>query len=70
LQLKNRFNLLPMAVKNANTAADGKGFWVNPPDNITLKTGLVVIVMGDVEDVRRARGDANHNSVFATSKRD
>jgi voltage-gated potassium channel len=68
LQLKNRFNLLPMAIKNAQTGPDGKGFWVNPPDNITLKTGLVVIVMGDVEDVRNARHDANPSSVFTAAK--
>lgn len=70
LQLKTRFNLLPMAIKNAHTAADGKGFWVNPPDNITLKPGLVVIVMGDVGDIRHAREDAVRSSVFATAKRD
>ena len=70
LQLKARFNLLPMAIKNALTTSDGKGFWVNPPDNITLKSGLVVIVMGDVADIRRAREDAVHSSVFAAVKHD
>jgi len=68
VQLKTRFNLLPMAVKNAQGGADGKGFWVNPPDNITLKPGLVVIVMGDVGDVRNAREDSTQSSVFAAAK--
>jgi len=70
LQLKNRFNLLTMAIKNSRTSADGKGFWVNPPDNITLKSGLIVIVMGDVGDVRHAREDSARTSVFTAVKTD
>jgi hypothetical protein len=31
---------------------------VNPPDEVELKAGMVLIVMGSVKDVQRAREDA------------
>lgn len=63
LSLRLKYNLLPMAIKNAQV--EGQGLWVNPPDNITVKPGLVVIVIGDVHDIRRAREDAKKTGVFA-----
>jgi voltage-gated potassium channel len=64
VNLRSRFNLLPMALKHAPESS--QKLWVNPPDNITLKQGLVIIVMGDISDIRRARQDAAHSAAFAT----
>lgn len=59
LDLRSRYNLLPMALKNAGDGTDSsQNFWVNPPDTILIKSGIVIIVMGDVQDIRRARSDA------------
>jgi voltage-gated potassium channel len=66
LNMKNRFNLLPMALKNAPEST--QKLWVNPPDNIGLKSGVVIIVMGDINDIRRARQDSTHSGVFATTQ--
>jgi voltage-gated potassium channel len=66
LNIKSRFNLLPMALKNAPESS--QRLWVNPPDNISLKAGVVIIVMGDITDIRRARQDSAHTAVFSTSQ--
>lgn len=57
LQFRKKYNLLPLAVKNA-----GAPFWANPPDNLAIQGGTVLVVMGDVNDVRRARSDAQHKA--------
>lgn len=68
LDLRNRYNLLPMAVKNAGGAAEpAQNFWVNPPDTVTIKGGIVLIVMGDVSDIKRARADAAGESMLAAA---
>jgi voltage-gated potassium channel len=67
LGLRNRYNLLPMAIKNAQDGRAGQDFWVNPPDTVTLRPGVVVIVLGDVRDIRLAREEAGKGSVLATS---
>lgn len=63
LNLRGRFNLLPMAVKTP-TPLEGRDstFWVNPPDNMILQGRMVVIVLGDVADMRRARQEAGHDA--------
>lgn len=66
LQLRTKFNLLPMAVKNAGDEK-GQNFWVNPPDNIKLNAGVIVIVMGDVSDIRRARSESAAQSMFTSA---
>ena len=58
LNFRGRYHLLPLAVK----VSDGErkhDFLVNPPDTLALQPGSVVIVMGDVEEVRRARHEAH-----------
>ena len=65
LGLRNKFNLLPMAIKNVKGEGQEHGFWVNPPDNIAMKAGIVVIVIGDVDDIKRAREEAKRAGVFA-----
>jgi len=57
LQLKPRFNLLLLAVKDASAT-----YWANPPENLTLRQGTVLIVMGDVKEIKRARSDAQHQA--------
>lgn len=64
LNLRTKYNLLPMAVKNAGDEK-AQNFWVNPPDNIKLRDGVVIIVMGDVSDIRKARTDSSQQSMFA-----
>ncbi len=60
LQLKPLYNLLPLAVRSPG---DGKAphFAVNPPDSTLLPADSVVIVMGDVNDIRRARTDSKED---------
>lgn len=57
IQFRSKYNLLPLAVKNAATA-----YWANPPDTLAVQADMVIIVMGDVNDVRRARADAAHKA--------
>lgn len=56
LDLRGRYNLLPVAVKNAGDTAQ---FRVNPPDSLTLSDDTVVIVIGEISDLQRARADAH-----------
>lgn len=68
LDLRSRYNLLPMAIKNAGGEGDAsQNFWVNPPDSILIKDGIVIIVMGDVTDIKRARGDASGEPAYTAS---
>ncbi len=54
LKFRARYHLLPLAVK---VREDEKrhDYLFNPPENLVLSAGCVVIVMGDIEEVRRAR---------------
>ena len=60
LKLKSEYNLLPLAIRSVDESANPQ-FWVNPPENVVLNPGTVVIVMGDVNDVRRARTDCKED---------
>jgi voltage-gated potassium channel len=51
LQLHSKFNLLVLAMKS--DASDQ--LWVNPPDTLVVKLGSAVILLGDVNDIQRAR---------------
>lgn len=59
LNLRGRYNLLPLAVKNV--AAPGQ-FEVNPPDSLVLNSDTVLIVIGEIADLQRARSDASTTS--------
>ena len=63
LNVRGKYNLLVLAVKTA----EGKEsrFRANPPDDLKLEKGAVVVVMGDVDDIRRARHDAAHDKTTA-----
>ncbi len=58
LKFNARSHLMSLAVKTS-TGEHQHDFQVNPSGNLALQAGTVVIVMGDVEEVRRARHDAH-----------
>jgi voltage-gated potassium channel len=58
VNFRGAYNLLPLALKDAFHDGQQHGFWVNPPENVSVHSGLVVIVLGDAKDVHRAREDA------------
>jgi voltage-gated potassium channel len=58
LNLRGKHNLLPLAIKDAYHDGQQHGFWVNPPEKIGCHAGLVIIVLGDMKDIRSAREEA------------
>jgi voltage-gated potassium channel len=54
--LRTSYNLLPLAVKKEEV---GSKFVFNPSEGMVITAGTVVIVMGDVADVQRARAEAD-----------
>jgi len=50
IDLRHRYNLLPLAIRQE----DGS-FLPNPPDNHQVQASTVIIVMGDVSELKRAR---------------
>jgi voltage-gated potassium channel len=58
--LQRDYNLLVLAVKSPLEAGPPK-FWVNPPPTLVLQPGSVVIVLGDLNDVTKARHEATKN---------
>lgn len=64
LKLHGRFNLLVMAVKNI--FGDNQ-FIANPADNLRLTADSVLIAMGDVNDIRRARVDRDKKAAVTTA---
>lgn len=67
INLRGQYNLLPMAVKNAAVNPTGQNFWVNPPDTVAMNEGMIIIVMGDVSDIRKARQDAAKGTPLSVS---
>ena len=59
LDIRRHYNLGVLAIKKARATALAE-FVANPPDESPVEAGTVLIVMGDVSDVRRARHDAAH----------
>jgi voltage-gated potassium channel len=57
--LRTAYNLLPLAVKKEEV---GSKFVFNPSEGMVITSGTVVIVMGDVADVQRARMQADVRS--------
>jgi voltage-gated potassium channel len=56
LRLGERYNLLPLAIKG--TGEPDSGLTVNPSGTTRLLPGTVIILLGDAEDLHRARTDA------------
>jgi voltage-gated potassium channel len=76
LALKTRFNVLPLAIKDTHhhhhhhsaepLPHDSRvGFIVNPSDDVLIKAGTVVIVLGDVTEIHRARIEATRAAAMA-----
>ena len=57
IRFRSRYHLMALAVKTS-TGEHKHDFMVNPAENLTLQADTVVIVMGDVDEIRRARQDA------------
>ncbi len=57
LNLKARYRLMPLAVKNFGPR-EKSGFLANPPGDQIVRGGAIVIVMGDINDVNQARDEA------------
>jgi voltage-gated potassium channel len=60
LNLRARHQLVPLALKNSGARqSHGLAFQVNPPGEQVLRDGEIVIVLGDVNDVKRAREESH-----------
>lgn len=59
IPLQQDYNLLALAIKRPAETGTPK-FWVNPPPTLVLQSGSVIIVMGDLNDIERARNQAAH----------
>lgn len=62
LDLRHRYHLLPMAVKTHGENKQTKILF-DPTDNYHLSAGDVLVVMGDIHEVRKARTDAAHKRI-------
>jgi voltage-gated potassium channel len=71
LDLRHHYHLLPMAVKTAGNDHETK-FLFDPPDSYQLRAGDVIVLMGDLHEVAKARQAAAHkrisNLTAATSR--
>ena len=60
LNLRSRYQLMPLALKNCGVRQGHQSaFQVNPPGTQVLRDGEIVIVLGDVNDVKRAREESH-----------
>jgi len=57
LNLKGRYNLLVLGVKRPTTEG-ALDLQVNPPDQSVVDRQFILIAMGDIKDIQRARQDA------------
>jgi voltage-gated potassium channel len=64
VKLRSRYHLLPLAVKTTSSERDMR-FMVDPTDNLMLQPGMVLIVIGDVNEIRRARAEAQTKRAHA-----
>lgn len=58
LNLKGRYNLLVLGLKSP-AGESAPGLVVNPPDNSVVDRQSVIIALGDIKDIQRARQDAS-----------
>ncbi len=65
LKIHERHNLLLLAVRTPGDAKTSR-FWPNPPHTMTVQPGTAIIVMGDVNDIRKARQEAHHEASSAS----
>lgn len=69
VDLRGRYHLLPLAVRvpppGQDTHHHGTKFIFDPPDTHELTAHSIIVVMGDVEAVKKAKADAYHNRISA-----
>ncbi len=58
LKLKSRYNILVLGLKHPGVESSTLDLMVNPPDNFVLDKQVILIAMGDMKDIQRARQDA------------
>lgn len=68
LNFRTRYNLLPLATKPPASGEGATSFVPNPPDDWSVQTGAVIIVMGDMHDLRKARHDAHPKHATASAQ--
>ena len=61
LNLRSKYNLLVLATKGQDVDGAPGHFRPNPAEDAVVTEGTVIIVMGDVQDLHKARHDAHHN---------
>ncbi len=66
IELRHRYHLLPMAVRTRGEGNQQK-FMFDPPDTYHLSAGDVIVAMGDIHEVHKARRDAAHKRINALS---
>ncbi len=64
INFRGNYHLMALAVKTTDEEHK-HDFLVNPPDTLALQPGAVLVVMGDVEEARRARHDAHESHARA-----
>jgi voltage-gated potassium channel len=62
INLRHNFNVLAMAVREAGHGKTG-GYTVNPSDSYELHKGSVLIVLGEMHDIHKAREHALHEGL-------
>jgi voltage-gated potassium channel len=62
IDLRGKFHLLPLAVKTGTEGKDPK-FLFDPPNDYQLSAGNVIVVMGDIAEVKKARHEAQHKRI-------
>lgn len=68
VDMRGKYHLLPLAVKTAGDGRDPK-FLFDPPNEYHLKAGNILVVMGEVAEVKRARHDAQHKRISSLTSR-
>ena len=69
IDLRGRYHLLPLAVKVPGQHHEKHHheltFIFDPPDTHQLTAHSILVVMGDVQEVKRAKQDAHHKRISA-----
>lgn len=66
IDLRGKYQLLPLAIKFDKDQKEQK-FVFAPGERQTVSAGSVIVVMGEIHDVKRARNDAEHRRLSSLS---
>ena len=67
VDLRGRYHLLPLAIKVPHQDREHR-FVFNPADDHQLTVGSVIVLLGEIHDVKKAREDAHHKRISALTK--